>query len=597
MSALVAAVGVPLAPADAAWVSAATAASAKAGPDATRTMVEPHCALGHALLRTSPRDESQPLSIDGAVWLSGDIRLDEPERLARRLGRPDAVDGPSDARLVLLAYHAWGDACLRYLTGDFAFALWDGPRQRLLCARDQVGVGQLHYARVGERIVLATGVGSVLLHPEVADDLDERAIGDLLVAGHLLDRSATAFAHVRQLLPAHALGWDAGGMRTWRYWDLPRPRRLTRFRSRDEYGEAFRDLLDAAVADRAAGEPVSVHLSGGMDSTSIAASACAGGRPAAAVRAVTAVLGAHTADREGEYATLVARRLGVAVDVIDVSACRAIDPLVPPAIRTPEPLIYMRTDFDYRFATTPAAHARVLLSGDGGDALLAFSPLWWLHWLADRRVADVARAFHEPLRVLRHRPHPHLRAIPGHLRRTAAPVSGVVPAWLSDDFIDRAGLTSSPAHGRGVDDETAALVSAPLWASIFRRGDPGFSGLPLRFRFPYFDLRLIAFVRSLAPEPWLVDKRILRDAGRGRLPAEVLARRKTPLVGVAPARDQAGDDGLRTLVTSSPDRDRFFDSDRLLAALRRRETLDPRAEQTLNRSLGLLYWLCHARCA
>jgi asparagine synthase (glutamine-hydrolysing) len=237
----------------------------------------------------------------------------------------------------------------------------------------------------------------------------------------------------------------------------------------------------------------------------------------------------------------------------------------------------------------------VVLSGDCGDALLGFEPLYWLGWLGHGRLVRTARAFREPGRMSGSRPHPHVRTIPGHLRRTARPVRYTVPDWLDRGYADRAGLAAATPRVPG-DLGARGLTTDPLWPGMFRLMDPGSGGVQLRFRFPFCDLRLIRFVRSLAPEPWLVDKRILRDAARERLPARVRDRPKTPLVA-APAGGAraATDEGLRTLVELSVGADRFIDRRRLAAALAGRGKLDRQGALALNRSLGLLYWLWHRR--
>ena len=240
MSAVVAAVGRVLGPDTVAWVAQATALSRPTAPDGDAVWVGDQCGLGHAFLRTSAVERAEPVSLDRSTWLTADVRLDDRERLAARLrgrGR-DATIALSDAELVLHAYAAWDDGCLDHLQGDFAFALWDGRRRRLLCARDQLGVVPLHYARVPDGLLVATAVDALLLHPAVSDELDEEAIADFLLLGHYSDFEATAFERIRRVPPAHVLTWQDGDVRVRRYWRMPRWEPLVSFRRPEDTSSA-----------------------------------------------------------------------------------------------------------------------------------------------------------------------------------------------------------------------------------------------------------------------------------------------------------------------------------------------------------------------
>ena len=112
------------------------------------------------------------------------------------------------------------------------------------------------------------------------------------------------------------------------------------------------------------------------------------------------------------------------------------------------------------------------------------------------------------------------------------------------------------------------MSSDPLWTSLFWWADPAFTRLPVRFRHPFFDLRVVRFVASLPPEPWLMQKRILREATRGLLPEEVRTRRKTLLVDAPmPGLDPAVMARLAELVREAPGLDRFVDREALAAAV------------------------------
>jgi asparagine synthase (glutamine-hydrolysing) len=607
VSAVVALVAPEPGPADHAWLTGATELSRSAGPDGHRHRQIGLCGLGHALLQTGV-DVLGPISLDGRVWITADARLDARDALRATLrARSPEVSAAAcpDAELLLAAYRRWGESMVEHVAGDFAFVIWDADEQRLLCARDQIGVVPLHYGRAGCSLLISTTVEALLSHPAIPDSLDEHAIADFLAFGFYTDQSATAFAAVRQLPPAHLLTWSAGEVRLRRYWRLREWEPLTRFDRIEDGAERLRELLDVAVADRLTTSLASAQLSGGMDSTSVAASAVralrARNAPPGALRAFTGVLGGDSGDREGHFARLVADRLGIPIDLIDASTQSTRDPFDASAVRTPEPIPYQFTDFLLQYARVPARHGPVALSGHGADALFMFLPWYWLEWLARGRTGRVARAFAGHVRLTGGRPQPRVRLI---LRwaRIGRAAQAPLPPWLHADFVVRSGVadrrrerTPRPFGVRARDLDARALVFDPLWTTMFRQGDPVFTREPVRFRHPFADLRLIEFARSLAPEPWLVDKRILREAARMSLPEEVRLRPKTPLVRTSPPG--ASDDALRALAdlaARSSVLQRFVDTDSLA-----REVIasvgdaDPIRNWARERALGLAHWLWH----
>src|SRR5438876_4589783 len=163
-----------------------TAGLAFRGPDGSGTWQNENVALGHRLLVTTPESarEQQPSSLDGQMWLVGNVRLDDRTVLRNRLQAPTAA---TDPELLLHAYRNWGTACLEHLLGDFSFVLWDGPRRRLFAAVDRFRIRPLYYAWVDGTFVASNTMNCVRAHPAVPDDLDEVAVGDCLLVDYFLD--------------------------------------------------------------------------------------------------------------------------------------------------------------------------------------------------------------------------------------------------------------------------------------------------------------------------------------------------------------------------------------------------------------------------
>jgi asparagine synthase (glutamine-hydrolysing) len=144
--------------------------------------------------------------------------------------------------------------------------------------------------------------------------------------------------------------------------------------------------------------------------------------------------------------------------------------------------------------------------------------------------------------------------------------------------------------------DARGLVGDPFWSNIFTWGDPSFTGLPVRFRYPFLDLRLLRFVRGLPPDPWLRNKRVLRDATLSRLPHAVRQRPKTPLVeATLPGHTDEVIDRLARMVQDAPDLDRFVNREALITDLIANGAgTVAQSERMLSHPLGLAYWLLHS---
>ena len=173
------------------------------GPEAQEIWSQGPVGLGHAWLRTAEdtRPDTQPLSLDGQVWIVADARIDGRAELRQQLsscGCHDLEEVP-DAELILHSYLIWGEKCVKHLLGDFAVAIWDGPQRQLFCARDHFGIKPFYYAQVGNRLVFSNTLDCVRLHPQVSDKLNDLALGDFLLFDFNQDQSTTTFADIRRL--------------------------------------------------------------------------------------------------------------------------------------------------------------------------------------------------------------------------------------------------------------------------------------------------------------------------------------------------------------------------------------------------------------
>ncbi len=514
------------------------------GPDAQEIWSEGPVGLGHALLRTGGEGERerQPVSADGRVWIAADARVDERGELIEKLrsrGCP-ATSTATEAELILQAYRVWGVECVEQLLGDYAFVLWDGGERRLMCARDRFGVKPFYYAQVGATLIVSNTLDCVRAHPQVSGRLNDLAIADFLLFGFNQEPETTSFADIRRLPPAQTLVCSAGTLRMSRYWALPAEGPIRYQRARD-YVEQFRALLRVAVSDRLRTDRVGVLMSGGLDSTSVAATAkelLAGHSSPFDLRAYTAISKRSLPDDEGRHAGLVAEALDIPIDYLETADYRLYERWDQPGLRTPEPYDWPLSAINADQYPRVVNHSRVLLCGEGGDVVFypesgpyVASLLKGLH-LA-RFIADAGRT------LLWRRRLPPL-GIRSALRswRGTQPGLPAFPNWLEPALVDRFNLRARwqeiqkpPVANHPLRPTAAGMLSAPFWPYLFGTYDPEMTSVALDVRFPFFDLRLVKYLLSIPPLPWCVDKELLRQAMRGILPQPVLRRPKTALAG------------------------------------------------------------------
>jgi asparagine synthase (glutamine-hydrolysing) len=525
------------------------------------------------------RETSAIRQIGDALWIVGRIRLD---------GRHESAD--DDALFCLQAYARWGESFLDHLAGDFCFVLWDGARGRLIGARDQLGIRSLFHAHVGGTWVLGDSLDWIKSWRALSRELDDCWVADFLTARRSLEFDRTIYREVRRLPPAHLVGISDKGAETRRYWHLAIDEPLY-LRDRRLYGERFRELTLRAVADRLpASGRVGISLSGGLDSTTLAASAVElRGDPATVVGLTFRT--AHPApDDELSYAREAARHLGIELgeSVIDDPAHAADWRAAALPAAEPDPGV-LESAHAGRVAASQAAAAPVWLQGEGPDNALKFERGPYLSWLARQR--RWGRLIEAGLLYARakglHGWGPTWRR---YLQPRSEPqrATGTLPAWLSDDFVRRLDLhhraqalraQNPPAHPWH--PWAMASFADPIWQAVFAECDVDEMRADFVWRHPFLDLRVLQFMLSLPPLPWTRRKLVIREAMRGRLPAAILARDKTPSAGDGPA--PVGAPAPPLLMPDAMKR--WIDLDRFAAA---RATGDVRALVPI---LALDFWL------
>jgi asparagine synthase (glutamine-hydrolysing) len=250
-------------------------ALAHRGPDGTGAWSGGPVALAHSALWTTPesRREPQPLASAACNIIVADARLDNRPDLIAALDLAGSASGDvGDSELILRAYERWGEACAAKLIGDFAFAVWDSRNQSLFCARDHIGVKPLYYYQSPSAFLFASEIKALLTSPTVPYRLNPSRVADHLV-GLFEDQTSTFYRGIYRLPAGHTLTVTRTGTKIRQYWSLDSTREIV-LGSDEAYAEAFRECFTEAVRCRLrSSHPVGCLLSGGLDSSSIVATA------------------------------------------------------------------------------------------------------------------------------------------------------------------------------------------------------------------------------------------------------------------------------------------------------------------------------------
>jgi asparagine synthase (glutamine-hydrolysing) len=508
------------------------------GPDDAGVHVEANVGLGHrrlSILDLSERGRQPMFTPDGryAIVHNGEVynfrELRRPLELAGVRFRSD-----TDTEVLLHLFAAEGPAMLHRLNGMFAFAVWDAAERRLFIARDRVGVKPLYWSLHDGSLRFASEPKALFASGQ-RPAFDHGSWEELLcfryVAG---DR--TPYQGVNRLLPGHYLTTRGGPPEIHRWWNLAE-RVLAQGAAESDSPETYRALLDDAVAlCRISDVSVGVLLSGGLDSSAIAASMAhqAGG----GVASFTVRFDEPLYD-EGAFSRQVADRHGLARHELVVAPERYFEGLEEAARLNDEPLAHGQDLHLLAVSRLAKPRVTVLLSGEGADETMAgyvrYRPLRFPRLLdALRPLAPLARFARGQRRIRKLGEFLGLGGVDAFVFYNSC---DALPAHLP-----LLGLEPTGQHGyrRGVLEEarrfSSDAVSQVMYydthtflCSLLDRNDRMTMGASIECRVPFLDHRLVerAFARPSASYfgqgqgKWL-----LRRAMQPRLPASVLAHKK-----------------------------------------------------------------------
>lgn len=529
-----------------------TGAIAYRGPDGVACWIDGAIGLGHAMLHTTAESlrEAQPLfDASSALCLTLDGRVDNRDELRAALqSKGLAPKTDTDAELVLRAYQCWSEDCPQRILGDFAFAIWDGRKRKLFCARDALGIKPFYYYADQRVFVFGSELQQLFEGADIPCEPNEGMIGEYL-ANAITSREETLYRDILRLPPAHCLRVQDGKLQTRRYWD-PDPARLIRYSSDAEYAEHFLEIFTEAAKCRLRSHTcVGAELSGGLDSSSVVSLISKLQREGADRRnnmeTFSLVFPGLECD-ESAYIEDVVRKSGVKFNYLHAHE---------PAASCHEAYVRRHRDFpgypgNYMWNSIRSElrerGIRVQLTGLGGDDWLGGEEPGYAERLHRFKIHDLLRRARDDARssgfgdviaslVLGLRQdYLHLlsptavRAIRWALRREG------VPNWIKPQFARRIHLRerlqrNPDLHkfsGTTQRDQYRWLNSGYLVHS-FEYDDRSAAESALEVRHPFHDRRIVEFTLALPQEQfWRHDrsKFMLRQTMRGLLPESVAQR-------------------------------------------------------------------------
>jgi asparagine synthase (glutamine-hydrolysing) len=519
------------------------------GPDSLQQSNQPGVSFAFSLLKTGPAPQSgsQPVTADGTAWLIGDVRLDRRSELIAALVQNGQRPGPdvTDEEIVLLAWKLWCEAGVRRILfgevyGDFSFVLWEPGKKELHCFRDVMGGRPFYYSATDGTFSFSNTLAALHHAPGFTPELDREYVGDFLLHSWCPRPESTAYKSIRRLPAGHWLTFSPNGVQVRRFQNLPIEDPIF-LKKESEYVEIYRDLLEKAVAGRLPPGPAAIFLSGGMDSSAIAATVCSLRKKSGVenrLHAVCSDLQPLFNDQEGRWAAKVAGHLGIGFELSHRGDCAPFSGLEDLGDRFPEPLANPFRAIYIDLYRRSSAKSRVVFLGYGGDEILTGQAGAYLLYLTKRgklarALADVAAYVAASRRL------PPLRAgIQSWFRRRLglADVQPQFPSWLEPSFERELDLRKRwrelqrnepgvhPVHPLGY-----RALAGTGWPQFLDVEDAAYTGLPLEVRTPLFDYRLLCFLLRLPALPWCVNKKIVRQAMQGALPQPILHRAKCPL--------------------------------------------------------------------
>jgi asparagine synthase (glutamine-hydrolysing) len=542
---------------DAAGLVAMRDALAHRGPDDADVFIDGSVGLGHRRLSIVDLGGGrQPMANeDDSVWIVFNGEIYNHSELRPMLEeRGHRYRSSSDTETIIHLYEEFGPRGVERLRGMFAYAIWDGRRQRLVIARDRLGIKPLYYVIKDDgSLYFASEIKALVEARAIRPELNYNALADY-AANRYTSGEETLFDGVKRLLPGHTLVWSDGEVEIERYWDLSFTKPEERL-NEAQYVERFSELFRECVASHLMADvPLGMFLSGGIDSSAIAAVM------SRLVKEPIKTFSVAFAERDAnelEYARAVASAFKTDHHEIVVSPEEFFDRLPALVYQEDEPIAHPSSVPLYFVSDLAVKHVKVVLTGEGSDELLAGYNKYRVaiyNLLLGRGYERVTPA---PLRSLVKKQIGKLNGA-WRARRVLERTFLFMPAEIKDLYFDNFAVYS-PARQRQLftagayarmrdhdpyrtalacieesDAETLLdkLLAADLKTylhELLMKQDQMSMAASLESRVPFLDHKLVEFATRL-PEAMKLrgwtTKYVLRRAMRGVLPPQILTRKK-----------------------------------------------------------------------
>lgn len=533
-----------------------TGALAHRGPDDEGFFVKDNIGLGHRRLSIIDLVTGhQPMSnADGSVTIAynGEV-YNFPDLKNLLVSKGYAFRTHSDTEVVLAAYEQYGEDCVKLFNGMFAFAIWDSPKRKLFLARDRFGKKPLYYAVFDNQFIFGSELKALLEHPSVRKEIDLSSLSRYLSYDYI-PSPQSIFKGIRKLEAGSKISVAAGGYSSSCYWNL----RFDRPKITDEREaeEILTRLLKESVRRRLISDvPLGVFLSGGIDSSTVVAMM-------AELMDPREIKTFSVGSRESSYdesasARAVARHFGtdhheefLGPDSMLEIFPKVLDTLDEPFADSSIIPTYLVSRFTRRSVT-------VALGGDGGDELFLGYPSFLAHKI-ESYIKGLPRPLKRfPLSVLasltptsqvymgiNYKARQFLRGLdlPEELRHQAW-IGSFLPAEQTKLFLPHpalrhdadevyqrtGGFFRAAGDVDSLDRASYIYVNTYMSDDILAKVDRASMANSLEVRAPFLDMELAEFAATIPSSFKLKNFRskwILKNALKGRLPPEVLSKRK-----------------------------------------------------------------------
>jgi len=528
------------------------------GPDEEGIFIDRNVGLGHRRLSIvdvasghqpmTNEDASLHITYNGEIYNHADYR----ESLE---ANGYVYQNHCDTETILHLYEEHGSACVDYLRGMFAFAIWDQRKQELFIARDRLGVKPLYYVhRDDGSLFFGSEIKAVLEAGAVRPEINYTVLSDYL-ANHATSGEETLFRGVKRLLPGHVLTWRDGEVNVRRYWDVDFTKDSADTRDDKTYIKQWSELFRESVRLRLMADvPLGMFLSGGIDSSAIAA--IMSGMVKEPIKTFSVAFAEREAN-ELEYARLVAETYKTNHHEIVVSPEQFFDALPRLVWHEDEPLAHPSSVALYFVSHLASQHVKVVLTGEGSDELLAGygryrRTIWNLSM--GRRYNKLTPSFARD--ALRSQIQNTLPT--GRLRQKLMRTFLVLSPELESIYFDNFAVFPTPMQQHMFTRETRArmheidpyvdlrrvlshtkdmsLLDGLLYADIktylhelLMKQDQMSMATSLESRVPFLDHKLVEFTARMPDTMKLrgqTTKYVLREAMKGVLPEKILTRSK-----------------------------------------------------------------------